>query len=73
MAAFFAPVSGREFVKKLKRAGWTFDRQQGSHMMLTHPGYRWTLSVPDHRELGQGLIRKLLKQAGLTIEQFRSL
>jgi len=42
-------------------------------MMPTHPDFRWTLSVPDHRELGPGLLRTILKQAGLRAEQFYSL
>jgi predicted RNA binding protein YcfA (HicA-like mRNA interferase family) len=66
-------VSGREAVKKLRRAGWSLARHRGSHMMLTHPNFRWTLSVPDHRELGPGLLRTILKQAGLSIKQFNSL
>jgi predicted RNA binding protein YcfA (HicA-like mRNA interferase family) len=73
MSAFLAPISGRDFVKKLRRVGWTLVRQKGSHMMLTRPDYRWTISVPDHRELGSGLMLKLLKQAGLTVERFKSL
>ena len=51
MAERLRLVSGREAVKKLRRAGWTLVRRRGSHMMLTHPDFRWTLSVPDHREL----------------------
>ena len=66
-------VSGREAVAKFQHAGWTLVRQRGSHMMLTHPDYRWTLSVPDHREIGPGLLRRLLKQAGLTVREFNTL
>jgi predicted RNA binding protein YcfA (HicA-like mRNA interferase family) len=66
-------VSGREAAAKFEKAGWTLVRQRGSHMMLTHPGYRWTLSVPDHSEIGPGLLRKLLKQAGLSVREFNSL
>ncbi len=66
-------VSGAEAVKKFKKAGWTVMRQKGSHVMLTKPGYQWTLSVPQHDEIGPGLLRKLLKQAGLTIEEFNEL
>ena len=73
MAQRLRLVSGREAVKKLRRAGWTLARRRGSHMMLTHPNFRWTLSVPDHRELGPGLLRTILKQAGLSAEQFNSL
>lgn len=66
-------VSGMEAVAKLQRAGWVLVRRRGSHMMLTHPDYRWTLSVPDHREIGIGLLRRLVKQAGLTVQQFNAL
>jgi len=62
--------SGAEAVRKLQRAGWLFARQRGSHVMLTKSGYQWTLSVPQHDELGPGLLRKLIRQAGLTIEEF---
>jgi len=73
MAERLRLVSGRETVTKLQRAGWTLVRRRGSHMMLTHPDYRWTLSVPDHREIGPGLLKKIVKQAGLTPESFNSL
>ena len=66
-------VSGRDAAGKFERAGWTLVRQRGSHMMLTHPDHTWTLSVPNHRELGPGLLRKLIKQAGLTVEKFDAL
>jgi predicted RNA binding protein YcfA (HicA-like mRNA interferase family) len=66
-------VSGADTVKKLQRAGWTVMRQKGSHVMLTKPGYQWTLSVPLHNEIGPGLLKKLLNQAGLTVEEFNEL
>jgi len=65
--------SGAVAVKKFKRAGWAVDRQAGSHVMLVKLGYSYTLSVPQHKELGIGLLKKLLKQAGLNIEEFNSL
>lgn len=66
-------VSGSEAVKKLQRAGWTVMRQKGSHIMLTKPGYQWTLSIPQHDELGPGLLRKFLKQAEISVEEFNEL
>jgi predicted RNA binding protein YcfA (HicA-like mRNA interferase family) len=42
-------------------------------MMLVHPDYQWTISVPDHRELGVGLLSKLVKQAGLSVAEFNAL
>jgi predicted RNA binding protein YcfA (HicA-like mRNA interferase family) len=41
--------------------------------MLVKEGYPWTLAVPQHPELGPGLLKKLLKQAGLSIDEFNEL
>lgn len=65
--------SGAEAVRRFKRAGWTVARQVGSHVMLVKPDYPYTLSIPQHRELGLGLLRKLIKQAQLAIEEFDAL
>ena len=65
--------SGAEAVRKFRRAGWTVARQVGSHVMMVKPDYPYTLSIPQHPELGHGLLRKLLKQALLSIEQFNAL
>jgi predicted RNA binding protein YcfA (HicA-like mRNA interferase family) len=65
--------SGDEAVRKFRRAGWSVVRQKGSHVMLTKPGYQWTLSIPLHSELGPGLLRKLIRQADISIEEFNDL
>jgi predicted RNA binding protein YcfA (HicA-like mRNA interferase family) len=65
--------SGSEAVKKFKKVGWTVSRQKGSHVMMVKPSYLWTLSIPQHKELGPGLLRKLLKQAQIPIEEFNEL
>jgi predicted RNA binding protein YcfA (HicA-like mRNA interferase family) len=65
--------SGADAVRKFQRAGWTVARQKGSHVMLTKSGYQWTLSIPLHSELGPGLLRKLIRQAGLNAEEFNEL
>ena len=67
------PCSGAEAVRKLVRAGWIMNRRKGSHVMLTKAGYQWTLSVPQHDDLGSGLVRKLLRQAGLSVGEFNAL
>lgn len=64
--------SGAEAVRKFERAGWTVARQRGSHVMLVRAGYEYTLSIPQHDELGPGLLRKLIRQAGLTVEAFNA-
>lgn len=62
-------ISGDEIVRVLGRAGFVWDRTEGSHMILLHPNGR-RLSVPRHRELGRGLLRSLIRDAGLTREEF---
>jgi predicted RNA binding protein YcfA (HicA-like mRNA interferase family) len=63
-------ISGRDARRAFERAGWVFDRQRGSHMVLTKTGVPANLSVPDHRELDRGLLRGLIRDAGLTVEEF---
>ena len=62
-------ISGDEFVSALSRVGFSLDRIEGSHMILVGPTGR-RLSVPKHRELGRGLLRALIRDAGLTREEF---
>jgi len=73
MAQRLPVLSGREAVRKFTRSGWSLVRQRGSHMMMTHPRYRWTLTIPDQRELGPGLLKRLLRQAELTTDEFAAL
>ena len=65
--------SGAEAVKKFKRKGWRIARQKGSHVMLVKEGYLYTLAVPQHTELGIGILRKLLHQANISIDEFNKL
>lgn len=73
MGASLRLCSGAEVVQKFRRAGWTVARQRGSHVMMVKSGYEYTLSIPQHEELGPGLLRKLIRQAGVTVEEFNSL
>ena len=73
MAERLRLCSGAEAVRTFERAGWTVARQRGSHVMMVKVGYEYTLSIPQHNELGPGLLRKLIRQADLTVEAFNSL
>jgi predicted RNA binding protein YcfA (HicA-like mRNA interferase family) len=66
-------VSGREAVRAFEKAGYTFQRQRGSHFMLVKPGAPTTLAVPNHRPVRPGTLRTLIRQAGLTVEEFIAL
>lgn len=65
-------ISGDEFVRAVARAGFIWDHTVGSHMILVGPNRR-RLSVPRHKELGRGLLRALIRDAGLTREEFVAL
>ncbi len=66
-------ISGMEAIKAFSRAGWIPHRQIGSHVVLRKEGSKVTLSVPKHKELKPGLLRDLIKAAGLTVEEFEKL
>ena len=64
--------TAREVVRFLKRKGFTEKRQKGSHLVLQHPQTGYRTSVPMHPgDLPTGLFLKILKDAGLTLEEFR--
>jgi len=63
-------LSGRETVQVFERLGWDVARQRGSHIILVKKGYNVTLSVPDHKEIAKGTLRKLLSLSGISVEEF---
>ena len=65
-------ISGDDFVRVVSRIGFALDRMEGSHMILIGPAGR-RLTVPRHRELGRGLLRSLIRDAGLDREAFLDL
>ena len=64
--------SGADAVKAFRHIGYEVDHQTGSHIILRHPSQR-RLTVPNHRELAKGTLRALIREAGLTKEQFTDL
>jgi predicted RNA binding protein YcfA (HicA-like mRNA interferase family) len=63
-------VSGDKAVKALKRLGFVYLRQKGSHAILRRGSQGCV--VPMHREINQGTLRGVLKQAGVTDEEFKA-
>jgi predicted RNA binding protein YcfA (HicA-like mRNA interferase family) len=64
--------SGGDAVKAFRQLGYEVDHQTGSHIILRHSSQR-RLTVPNHRELAKGTLRALIREAGLTKEQFADL
>jgi predicted RNA binding protein YcfA (HicA-like mRNA interferase family) len=65
-------VSGERVVKALKRAGFVQLRQKGSHVSLEkRTGDKtWRTVVPMHSDVAKGTLADILKQCGLTLEEF---
>ena len=67
-------LSGKELCKILKKIGYEIDRQTGSHMILRNidPPHR-RLTVPNHKEIARGTLRKIIRESGLSVDVFREL
>ncbi|MCL4502461.1 MAG: type II toxin-antitoxin system HicA family toxin [Deltaproteobacteria bacterium] len=58
-------------ISALQRAGWRVDRQKGSHIRLSRlsEGKLRKLTVPAHRPVKRSTLAKIVKQAGMTMEE----
>ena len=65
-------ASGERHVAAFKRAGWTVNHIEGSHYIMIKEGGNVHLSIPVHkgREMGLGLLKKLIAKAGLSNEEY---
>ena len=65
-------VSAKEAIKVFEKLDYEIVCQKGSHIRMRHKtdlGKR-PLTVPDHKAIGKGLLRKLLRDAELSVENF---
>ena len=59
-------MKSKDLIAQLQKAGWVLRGAKGSHHIFVHPDIACHLSVPHpKKDLGTGLVHKLLKQAGL--------
>ncbi|MDR0779151.1 MAG: type II toxin-antitoxin system HicA family toxin [Pseudomonadales bacterium] len=59
-------MNSKALIKQLEQDGWALRGVKGSHHIFHHPIKPGHISVPHpKRDLGPGLVHKLLKQAGL--------
>jgi len=68
-------LSARDVIHKLERAGFCFKRSRGSHHYFYNAKTNRLTSVPIHggKDIGRGLLRTIIKEAGLSVEQFLEL
>ncbi|MDE3001376.1 MAG: type II toxin-antitoxin system HicA family toxin [Gemmatimonadota bacterium] len=62
----------RQIIRRLRRLGFTFDRHaRGSHEIWRNPVTRRRTTIPNHSgDLPEGTVTAILKQAGVTVEDF---
>ena len=63
-------LSGRDCVRVLEKIGFFFKRQEGSHIIMRRQNPFDQVVVPDHKVLDRGTLRAIIRQAGLSIEEF---
>jgi len=74
MSARLPRVTARQAIAALKRDGWIEVRQVGSHVRLRHPDRNEDVTVAMHAgTMPVGTFKRLLNQAGLTVERFKEL
>lgn len=66
-------ISGADCVRALVRNGFTIRRQMGSHIILRRDDPFALVVVPDHRSLKPGTLRRIIRDAGLTVDEFVNL
>ncbi len=63
-------ISGADCIKILKKHGFKFCRQKGSHIILKHSSTNQILTIPDHKELDKGTLRAIIRYSGLSLKHF---
>jgi len=68
-------VSGEDAVKCFEKLGYVVVRQKGSHIRMRHRSdkNKKPLTIPKHNVLGKGLLRKLIRDAEISVEEFNEL
>ena len=63
-------VSGADCIKALTKIGFDVVRQRGSHITLVRQDPSTQLTVPNHKTIAKGTLRSLIRDAGLTVDEF---
>ena len=68
-------ISGKDAVKVFEKLGYVQVRQTGSHIRMKHISdlSKIPLTIPNHKVLGKGLLRKLLRDVDISTDDFVNL
>lgn len=75
MSSALPSLDAAEVIRKIRRAGFVFDRQaKGSHEIWYNPQTRRRVLVPNHPgDIAKGTLRNIIRQSGMTVEEFVAL
>ena len=54
----------------LKKHGFEFRRQKGSHIILKNISSKIILTIPNHKELDRGTLKAIIRQSKLDVKNF---
>ncbi|MGH9799674.1 MAG: type II toxin-antitoxin system HicA family toxin [Blastocatellia bacterium] len=66
-------ISGADCVRALEKVGFVVYRQRGSHITMVRKDPSAQTTIPNHKELDRGTLRAIIRQTGLTVEEFVAL
>jgi predicted RNA binding protein YcfA (HicA-like mRNA interferase family) len=66
-------ISGRDCGRALEKAGFFLVRQKGSHMVFRRRDPFAQVVVPDHKELDRGTLQAIIRQSGISVDEFLKL
>jgi len=66
-------ISGAECVRALEKVGFAVYRQRGSHIVMVRQTPHAQTTIPNHKELDRGTLRAIIRQTGLTVDEFVAL
>lgn len=68
------PLSYREVIKKARKAGFVFRRNTGgTHEIWWNEQKKKTCVIPHHHEIKPGTLKSIIRQMGLTDDEFGKL
>jgi predicted RNA binding protein YcfA (HicA-like mRNA interferase family) len=68
--SYYQTMNGKQVIDKLKAAGWTLARINGSHHLMEKAGMPRSVPVPVHgnKDIGSGLLAEIQRQTGVTLK-----
>jgi len=63
-------MNAKQVIAKLKKAGWSLARIEGSHHIFSKSGFARSAPVPVHgtKDLGEGLVSAIQRQTGVKLK-----